>query len=75
MSKGTATVKAKAKGFHIGPREPGDIFQMPLKADGTPMKGSWFDVVGIDKDEPAQGETKQPVKAGGTVLTDEESLA
>lgn len=44
-----AVVRAKAKGYHIGPREKGDEFQMPLDANGNPPKGSWFDVVKVVK--------------------------
>lgn len=77
MSKGTAKVKASAKGYFIGPREVGDVFDMPLKPDGTPMKGSWFEVLSIDtgeKPEPAPEPTKQLAQIS-TVLTDEDSLA
>jgi len=50
------TVKASAKGFYNGPRDPGDVFQMP---EGS--RGSWFKEV-----------SSQPVGKKATVPTDED---
>jgi len=55
-------VKAIAKGYHIGPRAPGDEFDMPFNKDGTKPKGSWFTIVEPPKSTPAKGKA--------TVLSD-----
>ena len=55
-------VKATAKGYHVGPREVGDVFDVPFNKDGTPPKSKWFTVL----DEP------KPVKASHPVSQDDD---
>ena len=62
VAAGTTTVKAIARGFYQGPREPGDVFEMPLKKDGSEPTGSWFEKVAPLK--------KAALK--GKVLTDDD---
>ena len=51
-------VKAKAKGFYNGPREPGDEFEMALRKDGSVILGSWYDVI-VPK-APKKDDEKKP---------------
>lgn len=44
MTQKTVSVTATAKGYHNGPREPGDVFELPVHKDGKDPKGSWFTV-------------------------------
>lgn len=64
-------VKATAKGYYHGPREPGDTFQMAFNKDGSQPKGSWFTVLPQEpvKKAPAAGADE---KGKTTVLTDED---
>lgn len=65
------SVKATAKGYYNGPREPGDKFQMALNKDGSQPKGSWFTVL---PQEPVKSAPAADAGAKGkaTVLTDED---
>ena len=49
-------VVATKKGFYLGPREPGDKFDMPLNKDGSRPKGAWFKEVKQDKKGPRSDE-------------------
>lgn len=59
---GTVLVEAIAKGFHIGPREIGDKFEVKPGKDGKAPSAKWFKSV----EEKAEA---KPQEKGKTALT------
>lgn len=66
------TVQATAKGYYLGPREPGDKFKMPLNKDGSQPKGSWFNILPQEPVKEAPARDVKEKKPATTVLTDED---
>jgi hypothetical protein len=52
----TVKVRATAKGYSGGPRDVGDVFDMPLNKDGSKPKGKWF----VEVEQPKKA--AQPAK-------------
>lgn len=70
MLPGYVKVKATAKGFYIGPRSAGDVFDMPLNKDGSEPHSKWFTVIksAVKKSDVKKPEGQEPVGEDGAAL-------